>query len=309
MKQLFLTIICICFTTIGLFSQCIGTQGEIKWYAWTDMNGYLIGELYVDDTYPKGPNVVKIRNSVSSPRNYDDMFGSVLKGFIRVSQSGPVTFNITGDDYTRFYLSTDTNASNLVQRAYIDGWTGYEEHDKYPSQTSAPISLAANNWYYFEIHNREGAGGDHAHLYWKNNFVSNTEWTVVSSQFIASTCEDPCPEAGTPCNDNNANTTDDRHDGNCYCIGKMNTNNSCIGDRSDLQAYAYEENTGNLADLYADPDYPTMPDRLTVFNNGLSPEWSDYNNNYGILIQGYLTVPVSGSYQFNITGGKSVLLF
>lgn len=287
--------------------QCLGEAGQVKWFYFGDLPYYEMGELYVDDTYPNGPDDFKILNSLASPMNYADHFGAVIKGFISVPSSGPVTFNVTGDDHTYFYLSTNASANNLIERAYVDGWTGREEHDKYPSQTSASITLSANQQYYFEIHNREGGGGDHANVYWKNNFVSQTTWTLISSQYLTDTCDDPCPAKGTPCNDGNSSTSNDVQDGNCRCIGTPATNDSCIGERGKVQAYFYDNLIGSeLNDLYADSDYPTMPDRMQLNPSGLTADWGDYIENYGVLIQGYLIVPEFGNYDFNVTGIRNV---
>jgi len=292
---------------IHTHAQCVGEQGQVTWNYWGDLPYYTIDQLYVDDSYPNGPDITRKLNSISAPQNYNDMFGSIIKGFISVPSSGSVTFNITGDDETIFYLSTNASASNLVQRAFVDTWTGTEEHDKSPDQTSAPINLTSNRMYYFEIHNREGGGGDHASLFWRNNFISQTEWVLVSSQYITDVCDDNCPPKGTSCNDQNANTTNDIEDGNCNCVGTPNTADTCVGERGVVQAYFYDDiTTGMLEELYTDPDYPTMPDRLIINPLGLQADWSAGNVNYGVLIQGYLTVPITGNYQFNLTGTMNV---
>jgi len=291
----------------SITGQCVGQAGQVRWYYYGDLPNYDMDEMYADPGYPNGPDDTKILNSLASPFNYADHFGAVIKGFINVSTSGPVTFNVTGDDHTYFYLSTNTSADNLMQQAFVDGWTGRDEHDKYPSQTSTTINLNANQNYYFELHNREGGGGDHAHLYWKNNFVSQTVWTLITSQYLSDLCNDPCPKKGTPCNDGTNSTTNDVHDGICNCIGTPTTNNSCIGERGKVQVYFYDDiNNGMLDDLYADPDYPQMPDRLVLNPDGLMADWGGYIENYGALIQGYIIVPETGSYSFNLTGIRNV---
>jgi hypothetical protein len=304
-KYIFVLISLLC----SLYSnaQCVGEQGQVSWYYWGELPYYTIDQLFVDESFPNGPDLTRKLNSISAPDTYNDMYGSLIKGFISVPTSGPVTFNITSDDQSFFYLSTDASASNLVERALVEEWTGRDEHDKSPSQTSVPITLSANQLYYFEIQHREGGGGDHANLFWKNNFISQTEWVLVSSQYITDVCDDICPPKGTSCNDQNANTTNDIEDGNCHCVGTPNTTNACVGERGLVEVYFYNDiTTGMLDELYVDPDYPTMPDQLVINSLGLQADWYNVNNNYGALIQGYLTVPVTGDYQFNLTGAMNV---
>ena len=307
MKHIFTTVMIILSCATQVWTQCVGTEGQVTWMYWGDQPEYGFDYFYSDETYPQGPDLTKTLFSVSSPFNYGSNFGSLTVGFIRVPQSGPVTFNVTGDDQTTFYLSTNDSKNNLVERAHVEAWTSRDEHEKYPGQTSVSINLTANQNYYFEVHHVEGEGGDHVGLHWKNNFISQSEWTTITSLFLADVCDAPCPPAGRTCNDGNPSTTDDMQDGNCNCVGIPSTNNSCIGDRGIVQAYFFDDHPGgDLNELYNDPDYPTMPDRMEINPNGLYAQWDGNISDYGVLIQGYLTVPLTGSYTFNLTGVSNV---
>jgi len=44
---------------IMLGAQCIGTSGQVSWHYWEDIYHYDIEYLYVDDTYPQGPDKVR----------------------------------------------------------------------------------------------------------------------------------------------------------------------------------------------------------------------------------------------------------
>lgn len=299
--------ICFSFLSVGILSaQCVGEPEQIQWFYFDDLPHREIEHLYVHESFPNGPDDTRILNSVGSPSSYNINYGSMMKGFISVPMSGPVTFNVTGNDDTYFHLSTNASSNNLIQRAFLDGNTGQEEHDKFTSQTSAVIDLNAGQLYYFEIYHRQISTGDHAQLYWKTNFLSQTEWTLVRSQYLTATCDPICPTKGTSCNDGNPNTVDDMEDGNCHCIGQPTTNNSCVGERGLVQTYFYYGiSSGTLTELYTDPDYPTMPAELVINPKGFFADL-DTQRDYGVLIQGYLTVPVSGDYQFNLTGRRNV---
>ncbi len=307
MKYIYLILIFSACSLAKADAQCVGTEGQVTWKYWGDQPLYGFDYFYSDPSYPNGPDITKTLFSMATPFNYGSNFGSVTAGFIQVPQSGPVTFNVTGDDNTVFYLSTNATAANLVQRAYVEEWTSRDEHEKFQAQTSAVISLTAGQYYYFELHHIEGGGGDHAGLHWKTNFISQTEWTTVTSQYLADICDAPCPPEGTRCNDGDASTRDDIQDGNCNCVGIPTTQNSCVGERAQVEAYFYDDITGGeLSQLYNDPDYPTMPDRLEVNATGLYIDWNENIVNYGSLIQGYLTVPRTGDYTFDITGNYEV---
>ena len=307
MKHIYLIII---FTTCYLLrvdAQCVGTTGQVTWKYWGEQPSFGFDYLYADPSFPNGPDISKTLFSVATPFNYGSNYGALTAGFIQVPESGPVTFNVTGDDHTVFYLSTDTSADNLIERAQVESWTGRDEYDKFPKQTSATINLVTDQYYYFELHHIEGEGGDHAALHWKTDFISQSEWTIITSQYLTDICDASCPPEGTSCDDGNPSTTDDIEDGNCNCVGIYESQNTCIGDRGQVQAYFFDDiSGGELSLLYDDPDYPTMPDRLEVNTTGLFVDWDDNIVNYGSLIQGYLTVPRTGDYLFNITGNYEV---
>jgi len=155
---------------------CVGTPGEVTWSYWRELPDDELGELYADEYYPDRPDGERIINSVRSPLNFDNLYGSVIRGFITVPATESIEFNVTGDDDIRFYLSADDSPDHLQEEALINGHTGREEHDKYPEQTSRAIPLTAGAYYYFEIHHVEGGGGDHATLWWKTTFTGLVDW-------------------------------------------------------------------------------------------------------------------------------------
>ena len=296
--------------SVEVYGQCVGTQGQVTWQYWRELPYYNLDQLYVDDTYPMGPDGSRTLNSLSTPYNYDDMFGSVTKGFISVTQNGLYEFNLTGDDETVFFLSSDATRANLDTAAYVSGWTGQEEYYKYDSQTSISKSLLTNRLYYFEIHHREGGGGDFAAVHWNRPGDPDSTWYLITSPFLTDVCDPICPLKGTPCNDGLTATTDDVQDGSCNCVGRGDVNDDHVGERGVLQAYFYHDITDhNINTLMMDADFPSMPDNLILHRQGLFAQWDDSIDNFGMLIKGYITVPVSGNYDFNITGTNQVRFY
>ena len=154
------------------------------------------------------------------PYNYSDNYGTLLKGYLKVPETGKFQFNVTGDDDVRLYLSSDHDPVNTSLIAEVDGWTGTTEHYKYPAQSSVEITLSSNTFYYYELHHKEGGGGDHSNIYWKAHFRPDTNWMTVQGLFIYGyDCELGCVPAGTPCNDHDPDTENDAYDSNCDCVG------------------------------------------------------------------------------------------
>lgn len=312
MKKNILIIFACLISFQELTSQiCVGTQGSVEWQCWRQLFDDELGELYTKESYPHNPDVQQTVYSLQSPINFDNYMGGRIAGFISVPTSDNVIFNVTGDDKTRFYLSTDDSPDNKVLRAWQDNWSNIEEHDKYPEQTSDSIFLTANEYYYFELIYVEGGGGDHLTLWWKTDNDDPTEWRVITASFIydIDCLPSSCPERGTACDDGDASTIDDFEDGFCNCVGQPDTGNACVGERQKILSYVYGDIPGStLNDLYEDPQFPAMP-YTSVNHQVFGMPYSNRVDSIGTLIQGYLSVPVTGEYKFNVTGNNETIFF
>lgn len=299
----------ICAPTIGQI--CPGTEGQVTYEVWREVPDDQLGELTSLHSYPAQPTLSFTRFKSETPINFDDYYGGRMRGYIHVDSTSDAVFNITGDDYCYFYLSTDSDPANMVLRAETNGYTGYEEHDSDPAQTSPTINLVAGQDYYFELFVLEYRGGDRATLWWQTDLVDPLEWNIITTNFLKDVDCLPvtCPALGTPCDDADATTTDDKEDGYCNCVGTPTTTNSCIGERSVVKKYRYENIPGsNLEDLYEAPNFPAMPEHSEELSQ-LGYESRDELNDMGHLVQGYITVPVTGSYKFNVTGNDQTIFF
>lgn len=290
---------------IKIHCQCIGTPGQVRWQYWDDIPFYEMGHLYVDDTYPLGPDQTSVLSSLSSPYNYNDNYGVVIKGFISVPESGNVEFNVTGDDYVNFFLSTDESQSNLAIRASVPGWSGKFEHDKYSEQTSQQVYLQKDQYYYFELHHREGGGGDHCQLYWKTHFINSVDWHLITFRYLTDVCDPLCAPKGTVCDDGDTQTIGDIEDGNCQCVGKPIDVEDGVGERGKMQIYFYPNIVEDDLDaMLQHADFPMMPSEYIVEEEGLHVRPTENNAGDGLRIEGYLTVPSNGCYNFNLTASS-----
>jgi PA14 domain len=294
-------------------SSCIGTAGQVKWGYWQGFRSQPDStELTTLEFYPTQPDGFQMMGSLQSPINYVDNFAALIRGFIKVPQTATYQFNITGDDKAIFYLSTNDQPTNKRKRAEVKTWTNVTEHNKEANQTSTAITLQANQYYYFEMLNLEGGGGDHMTTHWRKTTDTDTTWRIIDFNYIYDyACGLQCPPRGTACNDNNPQTTNDQQDGFCNCLGVVPTANACVGQRAVVDAYYYDNIVGSYIenDLINAPKFPLLPDRREKLKGAYGPLVTYTNENYGTLVQGYLTVPVSGTYEFNITGDNQTFFF
>jgi len=291
---------------------CLGDSAKVVWKYYDLDYDYDFEELEIEAKYPNTPDLTKNLYKLNLPYNYDNYFGAVVEGFIRVDSNTDVQFNVTGDKYVQFYLSSDMDPANATIIANVPNSTGTEEHDKYPEdQTSQVITLVAGQYYYFKLRMTESTGSDHARVWWKTDLVDPDEWNVITAQYIwGADCDpDMCPAEGTPCDDGDASTIDDKEDGYCNCVGTPPTMNACVGLQGELFAYRFDSIEGtSIENLFASPNFPSMPADGKKLNDVLVPKVNEYDQ-IGTQVQGFLTVPVTGNYKFNITGDDNTIFY
>ncbi|MCF8247982.1 MAG: HYR domain-containing protein [Saprospiraceae bacterium] len=117
--------------------------------------------------------------STENGSNYMDR----VRGFLVPSQTGNYRFNVTGDDHTELYLSTNASPTNKQKIAWHNGYTRATQYTKYASQTSNTVSLQAGKTYYIELRHLEGGGADHFRVSWKT--PSNSSWNIVPGSKLA----------------------------------------------------------------------------------------------------------------------------
>ena len=304
----------------GAWSQsCVGAAGQVRWSYWGGFKTYLpdSSDLTALENFPSRPDGSQVLFSARAPSNYSDQFAALIRGYIYVSQTDTYRFNVTGDDRVTFYLSNGELVANKRKRAETTIDTDVTQHYKQASQTSSVVTLQAGTNYYFELYTFEGGWSDHTALHWRKTTDADTTWKIIGFANLKDyACGQDCPARGTACNDGNALTTNDQQDGFCNCVGNLTTSNACVGGRGVVEAYYYDNVTGTYVepDLINSPKFPLLPDRKERLTDASGPQLASYNNayakdQYGSLVQGYLTVPLSGMYEFNITGDDQTLFY
>jgi hypothetical protein len=137
--------------------------GIIQREVWTDVAGDRVSFIPVNSP----PSHISDLTIFESPYNYGDSFGSRIRGYLCVPETGDYTFWIASDDHSELWLSTNESPSNKVKIASVNGHTRRRQWDKYPSQKSAAIRLSAGTRYYIEALHKEAAGTDHLAVGWQ----------------------------------------------------------------------------------------------------------------------------------------------
>lgn len=143
-------------------SGCAGA-GKIQQELWTGISGTMISSILVNSA----PTSVTDLSLFEGPANIGDNYGRRIRGYICVPVSGNYTFWISSNDKSELWLSTDANPANKRLIGSVDGYTNPRQWDKYPSQKSGSINLAANQRYYIEALHKEGVGTDHVAVGWQ----------------------------------------------------------------------------------------------------------------------------------------------
>ncbi|MGR3811823.1 PA14 domain-containing protein [Jiulongibacter sp. NS-SX5] len=315
MKRILLAILFLS-SAVNLYGQsCVGESGYVHWNIWMNF-GFEpdSSDMSIMDVYPEYPDQQNVLGSLQTPRRFNNYYASLIRGYISVPATDDYYFNVVGDDDTRFYLSSDESRDNLDLIARVYNYAAYENHYDTTIQTSQLIRLTAGQNYYFELHHFEGSGDDHATVYWRapNSPDTDTVWQVIDHNYIkAYDCQGNCAPKGTACNDGNSATTNDQEDGFCNCVGEYPKTTACIGEREKVDAYYFDNIDGSYVeyDLLNAPNFPLVPDRQETLEGAYGPLETYVNDNYGTLVQGYLTVPVTGVYNFNITGDNQTFFY
>ncbi len=134
---------------------------------WTGVGGNDVGNLTSLGTFPNTPNSTTYQPFFETPTDFADNYGQRLTGYIRAPDSGNYTFWIASDDDSELWLSTTTNPANKVRIAHVDGATAPREWEKYGTQRSSVVTLEGGKFYYVEVLQKEGIGGDNLAVAWQ----------------------------------------------------------------------------------------------------------------------------------------------
>ncbi len=164
--------------------QCVGATGSILREYWLNIGaGANVSDLTSNVNYPNSPSGSSFPTTIQGPVNFNNNYGTRMRGYIIAPETGLFYFTVTSDDASILYLSPNAEPGLKQQIASVSGWTNETEYTKYPTQRSAGIQLQAGVYYYFEFLQKEGGGGDHMAVRWER--PSAPARALIASQYLA----------------------------------------------------------------------------------------------------------------------------
>jgi hypothetical protein len=143
--------------------QCVESLGGCQFSCgatletWTGISGSTIAELMSGtNNLENDPNrTERLGSLLEAPFNYDDNYGSRMKGWLMPPVTGVYVFWIASDDNGELWLSSDDNPKNK-SLVCSQPWSTWSPRfwTRYSEQKSAFFPLVAGEAYYFEVRPR-----------------------------------------------------------------------------------------------------------------------------------------------------------
>jgi len=155
------------FLAAGAAISEAGQPGKLAEELWWNISGGTVANLTSNPRFFQPADYVGWISGVEPQRNRANQFGRRLRGLITAPATGNYVFWVSGDDGCEFWLSTDDSITHKRKIAYVDGYTAFQQYNKYPSQQSVSIPLVQGQRYYLEALQVDGGGDDHLSLFWQ----------------------------------------------------------------------------------------------------------------------------------------------
>jgi subtilisin family serine protease len=139
------------------------------------VNGYITREVWrsisgsqvSDVPFNSAPAEIGYVRNFEAPSNNGENYGSRIRGYVCVWETGYYTFWISSDNRSELWLSQDDTPQMKRKIAAVSGYTAPLQWDKYYSQRSGPIYLVSGRRYYIEALHKESSLEDHLAVAWK----------------------------------------------------------------------------------------------------------------------------------------------
>ena len=202
-------------------NPCIGERSRLENYRYDNIAGSELNDLYIHPSFPAMPTYSEVLPYLGKAIYSVTNHGRLTQAYLKVPVSGQYKFNVTGDDQTVFYLSSDDDLANKqAHQCLVSGYTNPTQWDKYQWQSTSFIYLNADQYYYVELNAKQGGGSGHFSVFWQTPFTESGVWKRLSSQYLYNyDCTLACMPQGTLCDDGNIYTNNDAYDSNCTCVG------------------------------------------------------------------------------------------
>ncbi len=163
--------------------QCVGATGSMMRQYWNNITGTAVTDLTSNAAYPNSPTGTGYPTSFQTSANFGDNYGTRMRGYIIAPTTGNYVFTAVSDDNSVVYLSPNADPLYKQQICSVPDWTNQAEFTKFAAQTSLPIALVAGRYYYVEMLQKEGSGGDHLSLWWQT--PTNSTRAIIPGSVLA----------------------------------------------------------------------------------------------------------------------------
>lgn len=143
------------------------TPGRVLWEVWEPVYGNKVVDFLSSDRFGSSPNEVRELPSFSSFQDRGENFAVRMRGLLSVKENQTRHFWVAGDDQVELWLSTDETPFLKRKIAFTQGYTAFEQWDKFPTQVSEAIDLQAGQSYFIEVIHKESRKGDHVSIGWQ----------------------------------------------------------------------------------------------------------------------------------------------
>jgi hypothetical protein len=157
-------------------------MGTILREWWNGISGTAVSYLTSNANYPDNPTGGNQLTRLEGPIDWNDSYGTRIRGYVYPPASGDYTFWIAGDDNCELWLSTDGTPGNRILIAEVPDWTDSREWDKFPEQRSDSIFMMAGQKYYIEVLQKEGYGGDNIAVAWSGPGITQE---VIDGMYLS----------------------------------------------------------------------------------------------------------------------------
>lgn len=141
--------------------------GVIERHYWEDVPGSGITALTKHKLFPHKPTGSDLVTRFEGPVNWQDNYGSRIRGYIHPPETGDYVFWLAADDHAELSLSTSERPDDKKRIIEMKRWVPSQNWDKYPEQKSQSIRLVAGKRYYIEAIHHEGAVDDCLAVGWQ----------------------------------------------------------------------------------------------------------------------------------------------
>ena len=156
--------------------------GGITREVWLGVSGKKTEELVSSGVMDQAPDILDVMPAFELPSDWNDDYGTRLRGYLTPPESGRFEFWIASDGDSELWLSPDDNPANAVKVASVTQWAGRNDWDRRASQHAEGIELLAGQRYYVEALFKESRGADYFAAAWRGAGIPDRE--VISGSYL-----------------------------------------------------------------------------------------------------------------------------